>query len=235
MKFTILTSFFLFIHLHFINAQVITKPSVDSKSHPTLSVVKIEFKENETVFYMSIVNRIKEGGWFCVDKNVKITSADLKNDIKMLRSENIPNCPTTHQFTKINESKNFKLFFPPIPPNIKEIDLIEDCSDNCFFIKGVVLDQVLNDEIKTFDKGFSLYSKNDFRGSLQYFNQIRDNSVFKERKHYGYSIYIIPVIYHKLGEDEAAKRAFQKLKDQEFKDKKYFVEQIKKIDFFKNL
>lgn len=119
---------------------------------------------------MHIVNRIKEGGWFCVDKNVKLTSESLKDDIRMLRSENIENCPTSHHFTKINESVNFKLYFPPLPKGLTEVNLIEDCADNCFYMNGIVLDMVLNNEIKSFDKGFSLYSKmilKDLSSTLQ--------------------------------------------------------------------
>ena len=218
-----------------INAQMIMKPSVGVKTHPTLSIIKIDLKPNETVFYMSIVNRIREGGWFCVDKNVILKSEYLKNDLKMIRSENIANCPTSHQFKQINESVNFRLVFPPLPEGVKEVDLVEDCTDNCFSITGIVLDPVLNEEIKTFDKGFSLYSKNDFKGSLPYFIKIRDNSLFKDMKQFGYSVYIIPVIYYKLGENEAAKTAFRNLKDLDFKDKDYFIDQLKKIEFFKNL
>lgn len=232
---TILTFIFVLIVIVTINSQIINKPVVQVKSHPTLNIIKIEQKESETVFYMNIVNRLKEGGWFCVDKNVKLTSENLKDDIRMLRSENIENCPTSHHFTKINESVNFKLYFPPLPKGIGEVSLVEDCADNCFYINGIILDQTLSNEIKSFDKGFSLYSKNDYKGSLQYFTEIRDNSVYTDRKHYGYSIYIIPVIYHKLGEHEAAKRAYQKLKEKDFKEKEYFIEQLKKIDFFKSI
>lgn len=232
---TILTTIFVLIIFSTVDSQILNKPSVQVKSHPTLNIIKIEQRETETVFFMHIVNRIKEGGWFCVDKNVKLTSESLKDDIRMLRSENIENCPTSHHFTKINESVNFKLYFPPLPKGLTEVNLIEDCADNCFYMNGIVLDMVLNNEIKSFDKGFSLYSKNDFKGSLQYFTDIRDNSIHTDRKHYGYSIYIIPVIYHKLGEFDAAKRAFKKLLEKDFKDKEYFIEQVRKIDFFKNL
>ena len=232
---TILTILFLGMIFTSFNAQTINKPSVQVKSHPTLNIIKIEQKETETIFFMHIVNRIKEGGWFCVDKNVKLTSEGFKEDIRMIRSENIENCPTSHQFTKLNESKSFRLYFPPIPAGVTEVNLVEECSDNCFYMNGIVLDQVLNNEIKSFDMGLSLYSKNDFRGSLQYFIDIRDNSIHTDRKHYGYSMYIIPLIYHKLDEPDSAKRAYKKLKENDFKDKDYFIMQLKKIDFFKDL
>lgn len=230
-------SFLLFILLLIaqIYAQPINYPTIQAKSHQTMSIIKVDFRQDETVFHMRLVNRIKEGADFCVDKNVKIVSDDFEGELKMIRSENIENCPNAYHFTKLNEPKSFQLFFPPLPKGVREIDLIEDCSDNCFTVKGIVLDRTLDSEMKNFDKALALYSKNDFQGALPLFTQIRDNSQFTDRKHYGYSIYIIPLLYNKIGDKPAAKNAFKKLKEKDFANKDYFIEQLKKIDYFKNL
>lgn len=224
-----------FLSVNILLSQTIEHPVVHEKSHPTLSILKIEKGENETIFHMQIVNMLAEGGWFCIDKSVKLQIAGKKEEIKMHRSDGLPLCPEIHSFDKTGEELEFRLYFPALPQKILELDLIEDCDDNCFFFKGIVLDNTLNNEIRTFEKGLSEYSKNDFEAALRSFALIRDNSMFKERKHYGYSMFIIPVIYHNSGDTDAAKSAYKALLDTEFTNKEYFISQLHKMDFFKNL
>jgi hypothetical protein len=232
------TPILIILQLLFLNAipaQLIEHPVVEEKSHPTLTIVKIEKVESETVFHMAIVNMLAEGGWFCIDKAVKVKSIETGEEIKIQRSEGLPLCPDAHRFSKIGEELSFRLYFPALPDEIIEIDLIEDCDDNCFYFKGIVLDNTLNSEIRTFEKGLSQYSNNDHDAALRSFTLVRDNSIFKNRKHYGYSIFIIPVIYHNSGDPDAARLAYKILLDTEFGNKVYFIAQLQKIDFFKNL
>lgn len=224
-----------FIYINTMLSQVIESPIIEEKSHPTLSIIKIEREKSETIFYMNIVNMLAEGGWFCIDKSVKLRLTETGEEIKILRSEGLPVCPQTYQFSEIEEEVRFRLYFPALPKDIIELDLIEDCADNCFYFKGVVLDKILNEEIRTFEKGLSEYSKNDFDAALQSFIIVRDNSSYHDRKHYGYSIFIIPIILHNSGDLESAGSAYKKLLDTEFGNKEYFISQLHKIDYFKNL
>jgi hypothetical protein len=156
MKFTysIIAGFFLLLSdLSF--SQTFIQPNFGLKSHETLVINKVELTSTAATFFMSIENRIANGS-FCADNNIFIVYPDGTRS-KLVSSENIPVCPDTHKFKEPGEKLGFTLTFPPLKPGTEWIDLIEDCSDNCFSFYGVTLDNDLNRKI---DDAFSL-SAND--------------------------------------------------------------------------
>lgn len=146
-------SFLLFSGISF--SQTIIQPNYGLKSHETLVINKVELTSTATTFFMSIENRIPNGN-FCADKNIFVVYPDGTRS-KLVSSENIPVCPETHKFRDPGEKLDFTLTFAPFKPGTEWIDLIEDCSDNCFSFYGVTLDSDLNRKI---DEAFSL-SGND--------------------------------------------------------------------------
>jgi hypothetical protein len=126
--------------------QVIEKPNYSMKSpHETLEIRKVENTEKELIVYFTIENRIPVGT-FCADKNIYIIKP---NGTKLLlrQSKGIPVCPNGYKFRFIGERLDFSLTFPPLDKEIKWFDLIEDCSDNCFWFYGVTVDQQLNERL----------------------------------------------------------------------------------------
>ena len=97
------------------------------------------------IVYLSVENRM-EGGTFCADKNIYIIYPDGTRS-RLTSSKGIPVCPSVHKFKTIGEKLNFELTFPPLKPGTKWIDLIEDCTDNCFSFYGVCLNTGLNVKI----------------------------------------------------------------------------------------
>lgn len=156
MKFTysFVTVFFLLLS-DYAFPQTFIQPNFGLKSHETLVISKVELTSTAVTFFMSIENRIANGS-FCADKNIFIVYPDGTRS-KLVSSENIPVCPDTHKFKVPGEKLDFTLTFPPLKPGTEWIDLIEDCSDNCFSFYGVTLDSDLNRKI---DDAFSL-SGND--------------------------------------------------------------------------
>jgi hypothetical protein len=126
-------------------SQTFLKPNFALKSHETLDIIKVEAKPGATIFYMSIENRI-EGGTFCADKNIYIIYPDGEKS-KLESSSGIPVCPDTYKFNTAGERLEFVLTFPPLKEGTKWIDLIEDCSDNCFSFYGISLNNTLNKRI----------------------------------------------------------------------------------------
>lgn len=157
----------LFSFTRFINSQTFLNPNFALKSHETLEIKKIETDDRSTVFYMSIENR-RDGGTFCADKNIYIVYPD-GNRSKMSLSKGIPKCPGTYKFKTIGEKLEFSLTFPRIKPGIEWVDMIEDCSDNCFSFYGVTLDSTLN---KRIDYAFSLAENNEPAKALVSFMNI---------------------------------------------------------------
>lgn len=141
-----LLTLLFFLFTGFMQSQTIFKPNFSLKSHETLEIEKIELNTRSAVIYLTIENRI-ENGSFCADKNLFIVYPD-GNRSKMTSSKGIPECPDTHKFKTIGERLEFTLTFPPLKPGTEWIDLIEDCSENCFSFYGITLDQNLNNRIE---------------------------------------------------------------------------------------
>ena len=138
-----------------LKSQTIINPNYSLKSHETLNIIKIEAQSEATLFYMSIENKIDKGT-FCADKNLYIIYPDGKRS-KLEASSGIPVCPDTYQFKKPGERLEFVLTFPPLKKGTEWIDLVEECSDNCFSFYGVSLNNEMN---KRIDDAFTL-AEND--------------------------------------------------------------------------
>ena len=120
-------------------------PNYALKSHETLNIKKIEITSATTVVSLSVENRIA-GGTFCADKNIFILNPDGTR-IKLISSSGIPVCPDKYEFKTAGEKLDFTITFPPLKAGTEWIDIIEDCSDNCFSFYGVTLNIELNKKI----------------------------------------------------------------------------------------
>ena len=138
-----------------LNSQTIISPNYSLKSHETLNIIKVETRSEATIFYMSIENK-REKGSFCADKSIFIIYPDGKRSI-LVSSTGIPVCPDTYQFKAPGEKLEFVLTFPPLKRGTEWIDLVEECSDNCFSFYGISLNNDLN---KRIDVAFTL-AEND--------------------------------------------------------------------------
>jgi hypothetical protein len=126
-------------------AQTYIKPNLSLKSHETLEITKIELSAQKTLIFLSVENKIT-AGYFCADKNIVILYPDGTRS-KLTTSKGIPVCPDSYKFKTVGEKMNFELTFPPLKPGTQWIDLIEDCSDNCFSFFSVCLNTDLNKRI----------------------------------------------------------------------------------------
>ena len=126
-------------------SQTFIQPNIGLKSHETLEIAKIDLTVQKTLIFLSVENRIADG-YFCADKNIFILYPDGTRS-KLTTSKGIPVCPDSYKFKTIGEKLNFELTFPPLKPGTQWIDLIEDCSDNCFSFFGVCLNTNLNKRI----------------------------------------------------------------------------------------
>jgi hypothetical protein len=171
---TCLTSiiFFLVMETH-LGAQVFDSPAIGLKSHPTMEITKIERQEDKTLVYVSVENRIN-GGTFCADKNIFIIQPD-GSKLKLEKVSGIPNCPATHKFKKIGEVLDFTLIFPVLEPGTGWFNLIEECSDNCFSVYGILLN---NEFTARIDMASSYIDKGQVDTAISlYQSMINDASV----------------------------------------------------------
>ncbi len=154
-----------------VQAQTIEGPNYALKSHETLEIKKIVKNDKGTTFWMSIENKIQDGA-FCADKNIYIGYPDGSRS-KIISSNGIPVCPDSYKFKYPGEKLDFILVFPPLKPGTEWIDLVEDCSDNCFSFYGLITDNTLNSKI---DNAFSLAEKNEPAGAMISFIKIADET-----------------------------------------------------------
>jgi hypothetical protein len=131
-------------------SQTIENPNSALKSHETLLISKVEMSQEKTVVHFSIENRIENGN-FCADRNIYLVDQEGKK-YQIRKTTGIPVCPDTYKFRSIGEVVRFTLEFPPLVQGVKWIDIIENCTDNCFWFYGVTLDNELN---KRIDEAFS--------------------------------------------------------------------------------
>ncbi|MBN2861823.1 MAG: hypothetical protein JXN62_01585 [Bacteroidales bacterium] len=132
-------------------AQTVINPNYGLKSHETLFITRIEATSKTTTFYMSVENRIQKGT-FCADRNIFLIYPDGTRS-RLISAHDIPVCPDTYKFNTIGERLEFTLTFPAFRKGIKCLDLVEDCSENCFSFYGIVVDSDLNTMI---DEAFEL-------------------------------------------------------------------------------
>jgi hypothetical protein len=149
--------------------QTLINPNYSLKSHETLEIVKIEEGTKAAIFYLSIENKIA-GGTFCADKNIYIIYPDGKRS-KLISSSGIPVCPDTYKFNTPGERLDFVLVFPPLKQGTGWIDLVEDCSDNCFSFYGITLNSGLNRRI---DDAFALAENGEEAKVLNIFISIAE-------------------------------------------------------------
>jgi len=148
-------------------SQSYIQPNYALKSHETMSVNKVEITSEKTTVYFSVENRIS-GGNFCADRNIFIIDpSGIK--YKLLKATGIPVCPGSYTFKSIGEVLNFSLEFPPVKRGTKWVDIIEDCTSNCFRFYGITLDNDLN---KKLDEAFSLSGKIKPAESVALFRKI---------------------------------------------------------------
>ena len=163
----LLISFFVCVSSY---SQNILQPNTGLKSPQTLELKKIEATPEKTVISFTIENQI-ERGYFCADKNIFIIYSD-GSKIKLISAAGIPQCPDTYKFKSIGEKLAFTLTFPPLKPSTEWIDIVEECSDNCFYFYGVTLNADLN---KRLDEAFMIATKGDPQKNMLLFKNILDS------------------------------------------------------------
>jgi hypothetical protein len=191
----------------FLNSQTFINPNYSLKSHETLDIVKVEVKPGATIFYMDIENRIV-GGNFCADKNVYIIYPDGKKSM-LESSSGIPVCPETYKFKAVGEKLEFVLRFPPLKEGTKWIDLIEDCSNNCFSFYGLTLDPDLN---KRIDDAFFLAENEEPAKALISFINLAEEIDKNNRGIEGLLYLNIIKFARETGDSAKAEKWYQKLK-----------------------
>lgn len=231
-KYTIMKN--LLIHLFFFNiivssfAQTISTPFFASVSNHPITIEKIYSTPKNTIVNLTIENQIINGN-FCVDKNTYIIDILSGKKYKLIKVLNIPNCPSAYNFKFIGETLNFQLVFQKIDSKTKYINLIENCNQHCFFLKGIILDQNQNKELSN---AYNLYAKGNFEVAIKSFIKIINQH---SNYPFGFIHYSLIKIYAEKYDFESAKIWLNTLRNSNFHDKNDLLDKLKKENFYHKL
>jgi len=202
-----------------IQAQEITNPNFAVASHP-MFINNIHITSNQLVIKLTIENKVL-GGNFCVDKNTYIENVLTAQKSMFLYSENIPVCPDAYNFTWIGEKLSFQLYFPKPSEELKYMNIVEACDQNCFSIFGIVLDTTMN---KLIDDAFKYFEERNYESSET--TLIR---IMTEYPDYPFGNLYLNLIQVLLIQDkiEEANKYYQVRSNSNFSDKKFIIDQLK--------
>ena len=216
---------FILLGCFVIQAQEINKPNFAVASHP-MTVDNISITSNQLIIDFTIENKVN-GGNFCVDKNTHIENVLGKQKFLMMDSRNIPICPDSYNFKWIGEKLKFQLIFQKPSENIKYLNIIENCNENCFSILGLILNTEMNQQI---DHAFELFDKGDYKSSSTTLVKI-----INEYSDYPFGFLYLNLIQVLIIQEdfEKAKEYYNTVVNSAYYDKPYVLEQLNKLDLFK--
>lgn len=219
----------LLCFISFVEAQhIIKEPAVAEQSHQDLNIIQICLYKDSSVIYLSVENKMTQGGWFCADKNIYIENPKDHKHLKIIKTMGIPTCPSAYNFTREGEKLNFSLVFPQIPSETKLLNLIEDCDKSCFRFNGIILDEKLNNDIKLYNRGIELYAANNTPEAINCFMKVVEAIPEFPTHVYGYSYFNLIRIYATKGDKETSRRWLYQLEKSTLPDKQYFIGILKK-------
>ena len=138
------------------HSQSVINPNYGLKSLETLGITKIETTEEKTIVYLTVENRIEKGN-FCADKNIYLTDPTGLR-MKLQKAAGIPVCPQTYKFNSVGEKLSFTLTFPPLKGEPVYVNMVEECSENCFSFYNIVVDEYVNSRL---DEAFSMAERGE--------------------------------------------------------------------------
>jgi AAA+ superfamily predicted ATPase len=96
-------------------------------------IVNIESDDQQVRIDFRYTNCHGYGGWVRINPKCYIRPAGSDENLFLQKTEGIPRAPKVLTFRKHGDVLYYSLFFPPLPQNILEIDIIEDEEDDKAF------------------------------------------------------------------------------------------------------
>lgn len=124
-----------------VQAQIIDNPVFDSKNSSSVTIMKIEITDSNTIVYFiyKAPDKYINGGWFNINPSIYIKDANGNLSYKLIKAEGVPLAPDVKKCDYIGQILSFKLIFPKIDSYVNKINIIECNADNCFNFYGISL------------------------------------------------------------------------------------------------
>lgn len=120
------------------STKVYNYPSVTSKGDNKLTLISVSVSPESTILELSDNNSYPGGyyQWFSISPDAYISVNGTK--YKLRSADGIALAPNVTYFSSPNETKNFRLIFPPIPSTTSSFDFIES-KDSQWKLLGIKL------------------------------------------------------------------------------------------------
>lgn len=214
---------------HIMWAQTIYNPNVAIKPIPTLSVYKVEMKENSTAITFRIINSGKLPPFSLKSKNIILREVSDTMDLDLISSENAKFFPEKHTFSYQDEIYDFTLVFEGLIQPVKYIDVVELTPQRDFYVQGIILDEDLNVQIT---RGFRAYQQGDIEGALTYFINFVEMDLYFE---YGMAYFNIIYILSQQNRWAEVKEWYGKFKNRFFYDKQLLTNELSRMGIIQRL
>jgi hypothetical protein len=205
----LLSSVFFIILFRLAGGQVYEHPNYSLNHHPTLEITSVERWADRTVVNLTLKNE-RYSGTFCIDSNTVLRNSIGDMEYPLQSMEGIPACPLVHRFTSIGERIAFSLVFPPLPDEVRYIDLVENCSENCVSIRYILLDEDLNARI---NEGVHLYALGKLSAALKVFQEILATDYDGTSPVFGTVYLYLISIHYEMGDSREARNAYRELQE----------------------
>lgn len=130
---------------------LIYNPLIKHDTSRDLKVMRIELDDKFTrIDFVHHASRIYEkGGWVQIHKGCFIRPVGTGMKLRMVKAINIPIAPKKHYYKTTRDCFYYTLYFPALPKDVKEIDIIEmETSDPSFFnFYGVSVNKIKTEVI----------------------------------------------------------------------------------------
>ena len=200
-----------------LSAQVVYNPNVAIKPIPTLSVYKVDMKENTTAITFRIINSDQLPPFSLKSRNIILRKVSDTLNLPLISSENAKFYPDKHVFSFKDEIYEFTLVFGGLIQPVKYIDVIEQTPEKDFYVQGIILDEDLNRELT---RAFSTYQLGDTMGALEHFINFAEMDLYFE---YGLAYFNIIYILSQQKRWQEAGVWFEKFQNRFFYDKQLLM------------
>jgi hypothetical protein len=208
-------------------AQSVESPNYGLKSPLTAEIVKVDFNDDATIVWLTIMSDINNA-WFCIDRNTFLIRPDGMK-VKMKGLKGLPYCPATYKFKRPGEKAAFSLTFPATGV-LPWFSIVEDCVGGCLSFRGIVTDEALNNKL---NEAYGLSDRGEDLAAYRLLEEIINETDSLNLGIEGSVYTSLILIDHRRGRVEAARSWYDRMMTSDTPDLGLYLETIRRegVDF----
>ena len=202
-------------------AQSVESPNYGLKAPLTAEIVRVDFGENATVVWLTIMSDINNA-WFCIDRNTFLVRPDGVK-LKLTGLKGLPFCPATYKFRRPGEKASFSLTFPATGM-LPWFSVVEECMGGCLSFRGIVTEQALNNKL---NEAYSLSDRGEDADAYRLLKEIINETDSLNLGIEGSVYTSLILIDRRLGRTEAARSWYNRMMTSDTPDLGLYLETLR--------